>query len=692
MAISLTPLTGHTKDILNKNNDKQQVTNDTKLQELSDLKEVTITSTRSARRVDNVPMVVSIVTAEEIHEKGARNIGEVFNGSPEITVPQQASRFSLARGSQGRGGQESINIRGLQGNNVLLLVDGIRVPNSFSFGSLSTGRGKFLDVDSFRKIEVVRGPTSSQYGSDGLSGVVNFQTFIPTDFIKGNAKKGGFSRLGYSSVDNASHTSFAYAAKNNDVQGLILGNFQLGNETKNQGSNDSTGISRSLPNPADYQNWYILSKGLLALDATSKLGITFESQNSLQNMDSLSDLGLNSGAWRRNNVISSTASDTTTRQRFSSDYDYQDPSADYFQKAHATLYSQDATVIQNSYQIQENLSWRSRNNYYIQNTKGLNLTLESNFNELVNQRLTYGFDWSASEISSKINARGSGSNVVPAPQSTYKVGGLFLQSEIEFGNVSVIPAIRYDGYSIRPEAGLIQINSGSAVSPRLGTIWNIAKEIRPFASWGTAFGAPSPDQALSSYVGTAGPIPYSSIPNPDLKPQIGRGFEVGVRGQVDTLRYLVSGYSNQYDDFISQVSTPTNPIIFQYQNLNGVKIRGIEAIADLTIAQDWKVNLGMSYSHGEQTQNGVTAPLNTIQPLRSVLGVRYDTTNWGTLLSFIWNQGKSANQVNFNGDSGGTNYQFLTPTSSVVHLTAYWKPMKNVTINLNVNNVFDSTY
>jgi hemoglobin/transferrin/lactoferrin receptor protein len=78
------------------------------------LKEVTVSATRSEQKTDNVPRIVTVTTAEEIQELGARNVGDVFKDSPDITVPQQTGRFSLAIGSQGRGGQESINIRGLQ--------------------------------------------------------------------------------------------------------------------------------------------------------------------------------------------------------------------------------------------------------------------------------------------------------------------------------------------------------------------------------------------------------------------------------------------------------------------------------------------------------------------------------------------------------------------------------------------------
>lgn len=426
------------------------------------LKEVTVTSTRSPRKVDNVPNVVTVTTAEEIQERGDRNIKDLFNNSVDVTVPQQTQRFSLAVGAQGRAGNESVNIRGLQGNNVLLLVDGIRVPNAFSFGALSVGRGNFLDVDGFRRVEVVRGPSSTQYGSDGLAGIVNFQTFNPGDFIKKGETHGGFARTGYSSVDTSSNTTFAYGGIQDHLQGMVLGNFQAGHQYQNQGSNDSTGITRTAPNPADYSNWYVLTKGFAQIDRNQKLGITYESQNVTQNVSNLSDLGV-SGGWisfgptTYNNVATSTTQDKTTRNRVSGEYEFKDSGALFVQKANVMVYYQDADVIQNAYQQQVGnsslSSWRSRNNTYSQDTYGINTTLESNLTSVVNQRVTYGFDWSSSQISSQLNAAGNGSSITPAPKSTYNLAGAFLQSEMEFNQISVIPALRYDSYSITPVTG-----------------------------------------------------------------------------------------------------------------------------------------------------------------------------------------------------------------------------------------------
>ena len=694
MPLSMAPLaakaiitTGKSGEALNQSQDRAL--------DSRDLKEVTVSATRSERKTDNVPRIVTVTTAEEMQELGALNVGDVFKDSPDITVPQQTGRFSLAFGSQGRGGQESINIRGLQGNNVLLLVDGIRVPNQFSFGSLSSGRGNFLDVDGFRKIEVVRGPSSTQYGSDGLAGIVHFQTFNPSDFIQKGEDKGGFARIGYSSVDNSSNTTFAYAGKTKDIQGMVLGNIQSGHQLENQGSNYSTGINRSAPNPADYRNWYVLSKGLLRINSASSVGITYESQNVGQNVNNLSDLS--------RAVATSTASDTTTRDRISGEYHYRDSANEVIQAAKVMLYLQDASVTQKSYQESavgggRPYSWRSRTNTYSQNTKGINTSFESNTIAILNQRLTYGLDWSSAEISSQINAAGNGTSITPAPSSKYDLGGAFFQSEMEFGDLALIPAIRYDNYSIQPQTGLTSSNSGSAVSPALGAVWNWAAAFRPFINWGRAFGAPTPDQALATHANSGPGSNYRVIANPNLRPQTGNGFELGSRGRLGAWRYQASAYANHYDDFIAQVTTqgslqsPVNPAILQYQNLSSVSIRGWDVRTDWAFAERWQANAAMAYSNGQQTQDGVTAPLNTIQPLRAVLGMRYDAIEWGAFANLIWNQGKAASSVNFNSNTGGTANQFLTPASTTLNLTAYWKPIKQVTLNFNLNNAFNSTY
>jgi hemoglobin/transferrin/lactoferrin receptor protein len=307
-------------------------------------------------------------------------------------------------------------------------------------------------------------------------------------------------------------------------------------------------------------------------------------------------------------------------------------------------------------------------------------------------------DWSSADISSQINAAGNGVSITPAPPSKYDLGGAFVQSEMAFGDLTLIPAIRFDAYSIKPQTGIAGTNSGSAVSPALGAVWNWVPVFRPFVNWGQAFGAPTPDQALSTHANAGPGSNYRLVANPNLKPQTGTGIELGSRGKSGAWRYQVSAYANNYDDFIAQVTTqgsvlnPLDPAILQYQNLTKVSIRGWDVRTDWAFAERWQANAAIAYSQGQQTQNGITAPLNTIQPLRAVLGMRYDAIEWGAFANLIWNQGKSASDVNFNSNTGGTANQFLTPASTILNLTGYWKPTKQLTLNFNLNNVFNSTY
>src|SRR3546814_10509902 len=92
---------------------------------------------------------------------------------PGVSVQRQPARFGAALGATGRAGNESFNIRGIGGNRVLIQVDGVRVPDGFSFGAQASGRGDYVDLGLIKSVEILRGPSSALYGSDGLAGAVS---------------------------------------------------------------------------------------------------------------------------------------------------------------------------------------------------------------------------------------------------------------------------------------------------------------------------------------------------------------------------------------------------------------------------------------------------------------------------------------------------------------------------------------
>ncbi|WP_188945898.1 TonB-dependent receptor plug domain-containing protein, partial [Polymorphobacter multimanifer] len=131
---------------------------------------LTVTATRTATRISDVPATVSVITAEDIENLLIDDIKDLVRFEPGISVRSQPSRPGAALGTTGRDGNSGFTIRGLSGNRILIQQDLIRVPDSFAFGAQAVGRGDYADLDLIKSVEFLRGPTSALYGSDGLAG------------------------------------------------------------------------------------------------------------------------------------------------------------------------------------------------------------------------------------------------------------------------------------------------------------------------------------------------------------------------------------------------------------------------------------------------------------------------------------------------------------------------------------------
>lgn len=150
---------------------------------------ITVTATRTASAASRTAASVSVITDSDLEEQQADNIKDALRYEPGVTVRRTAYRPANAALGGGRDGDSSINIRGLEGNRVLLMEDGIRLPSAFSFGPLEAGRGDYADLDTLARIEILRGPASALYGSDGLTGAVNFITKDPSDLLSIHRKR-----------------------------------------------------------------------------------------------------------------------------------------------------------------------------------------------------------------------------------------------------------------------------------------------------------------------------------------------------------------------------------------------------------------------------------------------------------------------------------------------------------------------
>ena len=663
----------------------------------SQLSDITVSATRSARKVDDVPSSVSVITGATIQKEGARNLKEVFRNELDVTVPVGPTRFGGGGAPTGRGGQEGVNIRGLGGNQVLMLVDGIRIPNGFSFGPFSTGRGDFLDIDGLKSVEVLRGPASTQYGSDGLAGAVTFKTLDPSDLLTRGQKVGGFARLGYASIDQAGSGTLAVAGKNEKWQALVLGSYRQGHETDNKANNDAKNIDRTTPNPVDYNNRYLLGKAILTIDAAQQLGLTIESQRRSQHTEVFSARAAAPVPPR--GLTSLTTQDTIERDRLSLEHRYNDVNATWIQSAETRLYWQDAKVNQYATEQRNRAPERIRDNTFRTQVVGVATQFQTNLSGWVNQRLSYGLDLSQAHISAMRDGTfapyGSKFPSRPFPDTTYTLGGAFFQSEIELGAVSVIPGVRFDRYAIDPstkgyENRALASLSGQAVTPRIGAVWRLASGFAPYAQLARGFRAPTPEQVNNGFANLASG--YTSVGNPGLKPEYADSLEIGFRGKSHGLRYSLAGFENRYQNFISQEvigggGRPSNPTIYQYVNLTKAKIQGVVAQVELKVGQRWTVQTGAAYLKGDSQINGVSAPINSVQPFKAMFGLQYDAGEWGGQATVLYSAAKDPSRI-----APGRTSQFASPDYTVLDLGVYWKPSTNLTLNANLNNALDTKY
>ena len=678
------------------------------------LNEITVSATRTERRVDKVPNTVTVTTAASIEQLGVRDIRDVFRDELDVSVRAAPPRFTVAGTATGRAGNEGINIRGLEGNQVLMLVDGIRVPNSFSFGSFATGRGDFLDVDGIKTVEVLRGPVSTQFGSDGLAGAVSFRTLDPADLLKPGQPIAGFARASYASTDRSWSETLGVAGTQGPWQAMLSASYRQGNEVGNKGDNDAQDLTRTSPNPLDYNSRSLLGKIFLALDAVQQIQQPLSAGQDFSG----AGCGATDRADRRENrrqntevfsaravpPLTSTSTldldtqDRIERNRVSLEHRFNDFNASGVQRAETRVYWQDAQVSQFGAEDRNTAADRTRDNRYSSKVAGFSALLGSNLTGFLNQRLTYGVDWSRAEISGvrdgTVAPFGETFPTRPFPETAYTLAGAFVQSEMEVGAFSIFPGLRLDHYTLSPAAagyvgGAAVALSGQALTPRLGVVWQLEPWLAPYGQLAKGFRAPTPEQVNNGFTNLASG--YTSIGNANIQAEKADSIEIGLRGRVEGLRYALAAFDNRYTDFISQqavsgAGTPANPTVFQYTNLAHAHIYGLEARAEWQISRLWQARAGIASSRGETEANGVNTPLDTVQPAKAAFGVRYDAGLWGARANVSYSAGKDSSQI----ASGNT--QFAPAPYTLLDMGFHWKPVRNVSVNANLNNALDARY
>ena len=672
----------------------------------AEIEPVVVTADRNAQTLDKAAPNVSVIGRKTLNQASAQNLDDIVMYEPGVSVPSDNNR----RGHAG------INIRGIDGNRILMMVDGVRIPESYAGGGSNgaiSGRD-MVESDTLKQVDIVKGPYSALYGSDALGGVVNMVTLSPSDFVD-EGKRGHFGlKHGYRSRDRSHGVTATVAGFYENAEGLLMLTRRQGHETENMGSDTSYSTARTATNPQKNNAYNILAKGNIG-NERHRLETLYEQYYHANDTVLANGLGSQSRGPVTIATSESNARDRIRRQRIEAGYRYTGEGR--LKEANLTAYQQklrteDDTVDISMTRMGARLlgnSTRYSDYGFNQTIRGLNGRGVWEFDGAVKQSVVAGAEYKHTETArprdslTVDNLTGAVSKVYAGstypnktfPDSKRKTFSVYAQDSLTFGNGIVLtPALRYEKDKLNTSTDQAYLNanpsgtatrfSDSALTPSLRLSVPMGEQFTGFATYSQGFRTPPFDSATMAFANTT--YGYAVIPNANLKSERSNSFELGMKFKNERARAQVTAFYNRYRNFIDRTEIGTSTIggrsiiQYQYQNLDRVKTYGAEASAAYKFLLGWQVSGSIAWMRGKQ-QDGT--PLDSAYPLNGVLGLDYTQEKWGAGTKLRWS--KKHSRVS-------SDTVFQAPGYGVWDVGAWYKPFKNLEIGANIYNVGNKKY
>jgi hemoglobin/transferrin/lactoferrin receptor protein len=599
--------------------------------------QIVVVAHKDERSIREVAANVTVVSRATLKDQMALSTSDLFRYVSGVDYEAAGTRF----------GTEGINIRGIGGNRVAILVDGVPLSDHFAVGSFSNATRDFLDSGLIQGVEVLHGPASALYGSAAIGGVVSVRTPDPID-IAGRDGIGGDALATFRSSD-ASYHGQAMFGLGDAALGFLAG------ISSRDGQELDAKLAPSNVDTRDYER----QTALLKFVADDPWGHTWRASLINQRANTRSDLNSMLGAGRFRSTTALEGDDQYRMNALNVAWEFGSPES-WFDTGIVRAYFEQADIEQTT--LDERAAARTpvsidRLFTFDQEIRGVEVNLWREFTGLsTSHRLGFGAEYR--ERRSEELRDGLSTNLATGEQSSVLLGEVFplrdfpisvtketsafVEDTFSYGRWTVIAALRADRFELSPSADpvyvadypfaeLVTIDE-SDVSPKLGLIYKLTPGTDIYVQYSHGFRAPPYSDAN---IGLDIPFfNYRAIPNPELKSETSNGFDVGVRwhGQQSTARLSV--FRTRYDDFIESkvrlgIDAVSGRILFQSQNLRATVIEGIEAAWSLR----WGA-LGIDgsayYASGENRENN--QPLNSVGPSQAMLGVSFYSASERTRL------------------------------------------------------------
>ncbi|NQY22478.1 MAG: TonB-dependent receptor [Campylobacteraceae bacterium] len=528
------------------------------LLQANNLEKVIVTA-KTKQNVETTAGSITVITQEQIKQMHVSSVQDILVQTVGVSLGVNSSSIS---------GRESISIRGAQSKHTLILIDGKRISGTDAQISHSDFQYNWVPINSIAKIEIIRGPMSSIYGSKAIGGVINIITKKSNENFHG-----GISLLGANSSANGGNERDISL----NLGGKISKKLKLSLAAENK----------------EIKATYKKSDNTKILREGKKIkNILLDLDYKIDNTQNISASYLRGKEIRSNTVTPGHTGITTF-------YDeYYEINKTNYSLAYKKNFSDLTMDIK--YYINQSDSHTDQYNY-THELKDSVLNTEFAIDIFDNQFIIAGLEYRTEAYDKVYDTSSTGDF---SDKISYK--SAYVQDEIEVNDALVLTlGTRYDKHE----------RFGAELSPKANIVYSINENHKLKASYGHGFNAPTVTENSSSYKVGHGPSTFYQG-NDNLKAEKSDTYELGYEFYFNDISFKSAIFYTNVKDLISSKVISTSPTVNQYSNINKSTMSGIELeYSQKDLFQDLDVSIAYDYL---RTKNKDTNKELTRKPKQNV--------------------------------------------------------------------------
>ncbi|WP_169972792.1 TonB-dependent receptor [Campylobacter sp. RM16191] len=572
--------------------------------DLKALDSVTVTAQRSSQNMDQISKSISAINKETIERKIGTSVPSLISEAPGVSMVNEGIDSG------------TINVRGFSSSDyrVPMFIDGLRFRGRPAF------EYSIFSPDQIERIEIIRGPASTLYGTDAFGGIVNLVTKRASGDVFGEFKLSDtYISSQYQSVNKGTQNRLQLGFVGNGFDALLGLNYKNGKEYKTPaGKIDNT----------NYRYKSLDFKG----------GYSFADHHRIELVTRYTES-------KRGVVGTSVGAPGTANKTGFQKYIREDPLREKYIAINYDANINNKIILDSSLYYRElfthlnirpyigSFSPRQVDNYVngpeVYGGKFISKFIGDNLTQ------TYGIDFYYEDWDSVYQSVNKGPKLRNRLRTKQLDVAGFGLLEYGFNNGAILSAnLRYDHIktsfdmdsSMSPSVKKLYENANNRKDSRasygLGLIYPLVGDLEFVGNFSTSFRAPMSGE-VAPILTFSGAEAY--LPNPELKIEKGVTYEAGLRYSDQMLRSNLIYYTGDYKDLIVEKSWTTGATTYyQAQNINRAKISGLEFDLAYKVLNSLEFKTSLAYTRGKNKNTG--KPLPEIAPLSGHVALSYSST------------------------------------------------------------------